>query len=66
VKSELRALNLGNQKRKCNDHGTLSKSVSQKKPIIGPTQSHLTPSTKQCGRTNRTTTECHVGTNKCI
>jgi len=45
VKSELRALNLGNQKKNWNDRGTSSESVVQKKPATGPAKSRLVAST---------------------
>ena len=56
VKGELRALNLGNQKRKWNDRSTSSERVAQKKPTAGPNKScpvaPKEPSAK-CGRINQ-------------
>jgi len=69
VNGELRALNPGNQKRKWNDRDTLSNSVAQKKPVAGLDKSHQAASKEPCatcGWTNHTTTECRVGTNKCM
>ena len=69
MKSELRALNLGSQKRKWNDHGASSESVAQKKPIAIPSKSHPAISTDpcaKCGRTNHPTVECRVDANKCM
>jgi len=40
VKSELRALNPGNQKKKWNDRGTSSESMAQKKFAADPAKSH--------------------------
>ena len=67
VKGDLGALNSGNQKRKWNDRSTSSESVAQKKTVAGPNKSHPATSKEpcaKCGRTNHTTTECRVGTNK--
>jgi len=63
VKTELRALNPINQKRKGFERGTPSKSVNQnqKKPTPAPPKSRLIGSTApcaKCGRTNHTTPEC--------
>ena len=69
MKSKLRALNFGNQKRKWNDHSTSSEGVAQKKPTAGPAKTHIAVSTEpcaKCGQTNHTTTKCRVGTNKCM
>ena len=52
VKIELKALNLGNQKRKWNDLGRSSESIAQKKPVVGPNKSRLEAPTEpsaKCG-----------------
>jgi len=71
VKTELRALNPINHKRKGFERGAPSESVNQnqKKPI--PISSKncpvgLTAPCAKCGRTNHTTPECRVGTKKCM
>lgn len=67
VKGELRALNPGNPKRKWDDHSVSSDSVAQKRTAGGPAKSRPEASTEPCtycGRTNHTTAECRVGTNK--
>ena len=74
VKTELRTLNPINHKRKGFQRGTLSESVNQnhqnqKKPTPVPSKSRpvgSTASCAKCGRTNHTTPECRVGTNKCM
>ena len=48
MNGELRALNPGNQKRKWNDCGTSSKSMAQKKLVVGPAKSRAVNSTKPC------------------
>jgi len=69
VKTKLRALNPINQKRNGFERGTPSESVNQdqKKPTPAPPKSRPAGSTAsyvKCGRTNHTTPECRVGTNK--
>ena len=71
VKTELRALNPINHKRKGFKRGTPSKSVnqSQKKPTPVSSKSRpvgLTAPCAKCGRTNHTTPKCRVGPNKCM
>ena len=71
VKTELTALNANNQKRKGFERGTPGESVNhnQKKPTTAPHKSRPTGSTAprvKCSRTNHTTSECQVGTKKCI
>lgn len=69
VKTELRALNPINQKRKWIEQGALSKIVNWKKSALVPPKSHpasLIESYGKCGRTNYTNHECRVGTNKCM
>jgi len=69
VKGELRTLNLGKQKRKWNDHSTSSENIVQKKPAAGPDEGRPATSKEpcaKCGRTNHTTAECCVDTNKCM
>jgi len=69
VKAELRVLNPINQKRKGFEQGTPSESVSQKKSSPAPPKIRAAGSTlpcAKCGRTNYTTSECRVGTNKCM
>ena len=69
MKTELRALNPINQKRKAIERGASSESVNKKK--LAPTSpkshsaGHVEPYGK-CRRTNHITIECRVGTNKCI
>ena len=63
VKTELRALNPINQKKKGFERGTLSKIVNQnqKKPSYVPPKSRRVGSTApcaKCGRTNHTTPKC--------
>jgi len=62
-------LNPINQKRKGIEQGADSESVNQKKPTPTSPKSHPTSSAKpyrKCGKTNHTTPECRVGTNKCM
>ena len=69
MKGELRALNLGNQKRKWNDRGTSSESVALNKPTAAPNKSRPAAPNETCAKceqTNHTTAECHVGANKCM
>jgi len=69
VKTELRALNPTNQKRKGFKRGTPSASVNQKKPSLAHPRSHLAGSTEPCakyGKTNHTIPEYRVGPNKCM
>ena len=69
VKGELRALSSGNQKRKWNDRSTPSGSVAQKKPAASSASSRPAAPIKSCakfGRTNHTTADCRVGTNRCM
>ena len=69
IKTEFRALNSISQKRKGIERGAPSESVNQKKPTPAPPKSHPTRSAEpctKCGRTNNTTPECRVGTNKCM
>ena len=69
VKTELRDLNPINQKSKWTEWGAPSESEKQKKPAPAPSKSHPTGPAEpcgKCGRTNHTTLECRVGTNKCI
>jgi len=71
VKTELRALNPINHKRKGFEQGTPSKSVNQnhKKPTPVSSKSRpvgLTAPCAKCGRTNHTTPKCRVGPNKCM
>jgi len=69
VKTELRALNLINQKKKGIDQGALIESVNQKKPTRAPPKCRPTGPAEpceKCGRTNHTTFECRVRTNKCM
>ena len=67
VKIELRALKLINQKRKGIERGASSESVNQKKPCPAPPKSYPTGPAepyRKCGRTNQSTPECRIGTNK--
>ena len=71
VKAELRALNPINHRRKGFERRTPSESVNQnqKKPTPVSSKSRPVGSTApcaKCGRTNHTTLECRVGTNKCM
>jgi len=69
VKIELRALNPINHKRKEFERGTPSESVNKKKPPPAPPKSYPAGSIAPCSkydRTNHTTPECRVGTNKCM
>ena len=69
MKTELRALNPINQKRKWIEQGALSESVNRKKLAPVPPKSHragLAEPSGKCRRTNDTTRECRVGTNKCM
>jgi len=67
VKTELRALNPINQKRKQTEKGASSESANQEKSTPAPPKSCPAVLAELCGkhgRTNRTTPECLVGTNK--
>jgi len=69
VKTELSAFNPINQKRKRIQRGDPNESVNQKKPTPAPPKSHPASSAepcRKCRRTNRTTPECRVRTNKCM
>ena len=69
VKTELRALNPINQKTKGVERGTPSESLDQKKPTPAPPKSRpagLTSPCTKCSRTNHTTPESQVGTNRCM
>ena len=69
MKAELKALNPINQNRKLTEWGALSESVNQKKSTLALPKSHLAglaEPCRKCERTNRTISECQVGTSKCI
>jgi len=69
VKSELRMLNPGNPKRKWDDHGTSSNTMTSKKPTTSFVKSCTTGPSEpcgKCGRTNHHTSECRIGTNQCF
>ena len=67
MKSEVRALNQGNQKRTWNDHGHPVRAQLKINPCyfdkdpMGSSEPY-----GKCCRTNHTSIECHVGTNKCM
>jgi len=69
TRNELRALNPKNQKKTWNDRETSSDNVASKKHAVSSAKSHITRSYEpygKCGKTNHCTSECRVGTNKCM